>query len=319
MTFATERFGWLQTGLGDDPSGVDGLAQGGVVTLVLVGVGLGEGRHRLIDDVDAAEVAAMATGSPERAWARASVHPQTWAYLISWRADISSTTAEPFPSHSCRCRSRGGPVEAVAGEPAEEDVARRLHQALTFDDALAVVVVQAPAEDRLEHRRLRFLQLEEERIAVVVADHQRDPRPRPHAADTDDLAGSVDVAEALEQVAPVAGQRAPVRAEDGPDGLAEVSARSAGRRSSIGTMSGGSAMIRGSPSTKWVSLSNARMLSLARALATVRSNCFSSPRWRRRPTPTAWCSRRGGRTRCRACPSGRTAPSPPGSCDRRSG
>ncbi len=42
----------------------------------------------------------------------------------------------------------------------------------------------------------------------------------------------------------------------------------AGNKSSIGTISGGSAMILRSPSTSWVSLANACMLSLVRALAT---------------------------------------------------
>ena len=75
-----------------------------------------------------------------------------------------------------------------------------------FHDALAVVCVLALAEERLEHRRLGLLELEEQRIIVVAAEHQADPRARADAADTDDLAGRVDVVEALEQLAAVAGQ-----------------------------------------------------------------------------------------------------------------
>jgi len=41
----------------------------------------------------------------------------------------------------------------------------------------------------------------------------------------------------------------------------------AGSSSSIGTINGGSLMIRGSPSTRWVSFSNACMLSFVRDLA----------------------------------------------------
>ena len=49
---------------------------------------------------------------------------------------------------------------------------------------------------------------------VVAAEHQHDPGASADAADADDLAGRMDVAEALEQSAPVLGQRAPVRADD---------------------------------------------------------------------------------------------------------
>ena len=101
------------------------------------------------------------------------------------------------------------PVDAV---PAEHDVAGGLHQALAFDHALAVVCVLALAQERLEHRGLCLLELQEQRIVVVAADHQHDPRAGADAADTDDLARRVDVAEALEQVLAIALQRAPVAA-----------------------------------------------------------------------------------------------------------
>ena len=48
------------------------------------------------------------------------------------------------------------------------------------------------------------------------------------------------------------------------------------RSSSIGTISGGSEMIRGSPSTRRVSLSKAFMLSLVRDFASSRSRRFFS-------------------------------------------
>ena len=56
------------------------------------------------------------------------------------------------------------------------------------------------AEVRLEHRRLRLLDLQEERVVVVAAEQQHDPAPRADAADADDLAGEVDDPELLEQV-----------------------------------------------------------------------------------------------------------------------
>ena len=58
-----------------------------------------------------------------------------------------------------------------------------------------------PAPDELlEHRGLRLLGLQEQRVVVVAAEHQDDPRPGADAADADDLAGDVGDAEVLEQV-----------------------------------------------------------------------------------------------------------------------
>src|SRR5262245_36017522 len=59
-------------------------------------------------------------------------------------------------------------VDALVGvEPAEEDVARRLHQPLALDDALAAVRERARAQERLEDGRARLLDLEEEWVGLV--------------------------------------------------------------------------------------------------------------------------------------------------------
>ena len=65
----------------------------------------------------------------------------------------------------------------------------------------------------LEHRRGRFLDLQEQRVLLVAALEQDDEGARADAADTHDLAGGVDDLEALEQVAAVILQRRPVGAE----------------------------------------------------------------------------------------------------------
>ena len=83
-------------------------------------------------------------------------------------------------------------VEPVRPLPAEQDVARRLHQALALDDPLPVVLVPARAEVRLEDRGLGLLDLHQQRVVVVAAEQQDDPRPGADAADADDLAGDVD-------------------------------------------------------------------------------------------------------------------------------
>ena len=83
----------------------------------------------------------------------------------------------------------------------------RLHHPLALDDALPVLLELALAEERLEHRGLRLLELEEQRVAVVAAEQEHDPGAGADASDADDLAGGVDVAVALEQLAPVVRQR----------------------------------------------------------------------------------------------------------------
>ena len=72
----------------------------------------------------------------------------------------------------------------------------------------------ALAEERLEHRGLRFLELEEERVVAVPPEQEHDEGARADAADPDDLPGRVDIAEPLEQPATVSRERSPVGADD---------------------------------------------------------------------------------------------------------
>jgi len=80
-----------------------------------------------------------------------------------------------------------------------------------------VVRERAVAEERLEHGRLGLLGLQQERVLVVASEQEHDPRARPDAAHADHLAGRMDVPEALQQAATVAGQRPPVRADHAVD------------------------------------------------------------------------------------------------------
>ena len=94
-------------------------------------------------------------------------------------------------------------VEALAALPAEEDVAGRVRDPLAADDPLAVVLELARAQVGLEHRRLRLLRLQHERVLAVAADEQEYPRARADAADAHDLAGHVDEPVGAEEVPPV--------------------------------------------------------------------------------------------------------------------
>jgi hypothetical protein len=94
----------------------------------------------------------------------------------------------------------GYAVEALDPLPAQEDVRRRLHQPLSRDHALAVVRVGARAEETFEHRGLRLLDLQEQRVVLVAAGQQHDVAAGPDAAHAHHLVGRVDVAVLLQGV-----------------------------------------------------------------------------------------------------------------------
>ena len=64
--------------------------------------------------------------------------------------------------------------------PAQEEAAGRLHEVLACDEALTVIPVKAFARVRFKHRRVRLLDLEEQR--VVVGRHEESHQA--HRADT---------------------------------------------------------------------------------------------------------------------------------------
>jgi hypothetical protein len=85
-----------------DPSIRDGCTERGVVAFVLVGVRLAEVRYSVVKLVELPRYAEIATRSPARACARASVQPQSRAYTSMLRGLISSITADSFQSRSWR-------------------------------------------------------------------------------------------------------------------------------------------------------------------------------------------------------------------------
>ena len=93
---------------------------------------------------------------------------------------------------------------------------------LPLDDTLSVLRVLAAREKRLEHRPLRLFELEEQRIIVVAADEEQDPGAGSDASDADDLPRGVHVSVALEEVAPVSRQGAPVGADHPSHDILEV-------------------------------------------------------------------------------------------------
>jgi hypothetical protein len=201
--------------LGGYPPGFHRVDQGLIVTLVLVGVSGGEPRDGLVEDVRAAQVGR--DGDPvagprvrpgQRPAAQRAVH------LQPFRAKQGDLDGEfPVPQLP-DVEVPGPPVQACLGAlPAQEDVGRRLHQPLAGDHSLALVGILAGADEPAEHRRLCLLDLQEQRISFVPAEHQDDPAAGADAADPDDLAGYVAQLELLEQVPAVGRQRALILAE----------------------------------------------------------------------------------------------------------
>ena len=218
--------------------------------------------------------AAIAMRSPERACAARErppahlrVHRQ---HRLRHRLEVGRHLPVPELAH---VEVALAAVERVRVEPAEHDVTRRLEQALAFDDALAMVAVLAAAAVRLQHRGIGLLDLQEERVGVVLAEHEEDPAAGADAAHADDLARQVDHPVALEQVAPVGLEAVAVDAELLVEpGLERRGIDVARRARRSGTSNGASLAIRTSPSTTSVSFAKAFMLSLVSAFATTLVN-----------------------------------------------
>jgi hypothetical protein len=96
----------------------------------------------------------------------------------------------------------------------EEDVARRLHEPLSLDDPLALVVEPGAACGRLEHGPLRLLLLEEQRIARVTAEEKHHPTAGPDTPDSYDLPGQVCIAVTPQELASVPGEAREVGGDD---------------------------------------------------------------------------------------------------------
>ena len=81
-----------------------------------------------------------------------------------------------------------------------------MHHPLAGDDPLAVLGEPALAQEGFEHRSLRLLELQEQRVAVVASKQKEDPGAGADASDTDDLPGRVNVPVALEKLPPIGWQ-----------------------------------------------------------------------------------------------------------------
>src|SRR5580693_1294377 len=182
----------LDAALGLQPAVRDGLGELLEVALVLVCVGRRELGDRVVERHRVAQVAGdrdLVAGPGVRPGqgvpAHLAVQPQA---ARNHHPDIERELPVPeLPDIEVALL----PIQPGHVLPAEEDVTGRLHQALPVDHALALVAVLAGPGVGTEHRVLRLLDLQEERIGVVPAEQQNDPAPGPDAAHADHLAGHV--------------------------------------------------------------------------------------------------------------------------------
>src|SRR5580700_5185932 len=203
----------LYPGLGGEPPRVDGRDERGVVPLVLIRVGHGEVGYGAVEYVPVAQVGGDGDPVPPPGvrpgqGRRADTRVQRGS---GYQERVHVRAALPV-LELAHVVIAGYAVHAPDALPAEEDVRRRLHQPLPRDHALAVVPIGAGRQETLEHRRLRLLDLEEQRIVIVAAEHQHNVATGPDAAHAHHLVRRVDVAVLLEGVM-LTPERAPVRAE----------------------------------------------------------------------------------------------------------
>src|SRR5687768_17045315 len=159
-----------------------------MVSLRLVGISLPEVGDSVIEPLDLAEI-----GCDLYAVAGAGVRPgQCPAADPSVQGQLTGRKA--LYLHRAFHVPQLTHVEVAtdsATKPAEEDVARCLHQPLAGNDPVPLVPVNALRKMRFQHRNLCFLDLEEQRIVLVATLEQHDVVPGANASHPNDLPGHV--------------------------------------------------------------------------------------------------------------------------------
>ncbi len=150
----------------------------------------------------------MATGSPERACARASAVPHAVANGASDRGDQVGGRDDLHVAVLAH-------VEVAAGQraPTDEDVGCALHHPLPGDDALPMVVVVALVRVRLVDRGSGLLELQEEWVGPGASREEHEVDDHADAAHPHHLADHVHRGEAVEERAAVLLEGEPVSTE----------------------------------------------------------------------------------------------------------
>ena len=104
-------------------------------------------------------------------------------------------------------------IRQVDSLPSEEDVARGLHEPLSLNDPLPMVLDAAAGGEAFQHRLPRLFHLKEENIIRILPDKERDPTTSADATDTDDLSGQCDISILVQQMPAIGHERCPIGAE----------------------------------------------------------------------------------------------------------
>src|SRR5215213_6887466 len=197
-----------------DPARLHGRAEGCMVPFGLIGVFLCEVGYRAIEALALAEVAGdrhAVAGAGVRPSQRPAAEERIDYQLVGRHALAVSRAFHVFhlaPVEVASCR---------AAKPAEEDVARGLHQPLAGHDAVPVVLVGAGLDVALQYRGTGLLDLEEQGVILVAPFKQYYEGPGAHTSDPHDLPRCVHKAVPVEQVATIFLQGALVALQNGVD------------------------------------------------------------------------------------------------------
>ena len=185
-----------------------------MVALGLVGIGVGEGDERAIEDIALAQIAVEGDdiagarmGPGERPATQLGIGHETRRGQFG---DIDRTLHVAELAHIV--------VFYPHASPSQKDVAGRLHHLLPTNDPLAVIGMDALASLPVGfyHRGVRLFYLEEERITLILADEQHDIAARAHTAYADNLAGEINQGVAAQQVTPIFAERGQIAARRVP-------------------------------------------------------------------------------------------------------
>src|SRR5688500_2651126 len=171
-----------------------------MVSLGLVGISLPEVGHSVIEPFAPAEIGCdlyAVTGAGVRPGQCPAADPRVQGQL-TWRKVLYLHRAFHVPQ-----LTQVVVATDSATKPAEEDVARCLHQPLAGNDPVPLVPVNALRKMRFQHRNLCFLDLEEQRIVLVATLELHDVVPCANASSPLDLPVHVCETVLVQQVTPV--------------------------------------------------------------------------------------------------------------------
>src|SRR5829696_4032943 len=185
-----------------------------MVPLGLVGVGLRKGGDRRVEALALAEVRRdlhSVAGAGVRTGQRPAAEACIKGRFLRRHALYLGRALHVSQLAPVKVASRR------AAEPAEEDVARGLHEPLAGNDALSLVLVGTRRKWALKYRSSSLLDLEEQGVILVAALEQHHVGPCTHTTDPHNLPRRVHKAVPVEQVATIFLQGTLVALEDGVD------------------------------------------------------------------------------------------------------